>query len=216
MNPRYQEWLDHVFNHEVKNPQWHFDSDAPVFEAPDSEIAELLMQTFLNAGNDLAEYSDAQVDQGIWYLADPSCSSFMFAIKSSEVPLPKRLKAIESIFNLNLECYAKRCTEALGHLSETGSSLNSSCYMFWDVCPITSLDDVPEAKEMQDAILNVLEKTLTIEHRACRESALHGLSEMTLWRPESVQEIIDHFLSKTKLDKQLLTYALNVRDWYVR
>ena len=124
MNPRYQEWLDHVFNHEVKNPQWHFDLDAPTFEASDDEITELMTQTFLNAGNDLAKYSDAQVNQGLWYLASPSCSNFMFAIKSTEVPLPKRLKAIESIFNLNLECYAKRCTEVLGHLSEPGSNLN--------------------------------------------------------------------------------------------
>jgi len=106
------------------------------------------------------------------------------------------------------DCFAKRCAETLGHLSEEGSALNSSCYMFWDISPLT----VGEAQEIQDAVLNVLEKILTIEHRACRESAFHGLSEMFYSRRESAQEIINRFLSKTKLDDKLLPYALSARE----
>jgi len=68
MNPRYEDWLRHIFDHEVKEPQWYFGEDAPAFEASDEEITELLGQTFLHAGKDLKEYTDEQVDQGIWYL----------------------------------------------------------------------------------------------------------------------------------------------------
>jgi hypothetical protein len=213
MNTRYQEWLKHVFDHEVKDPQWYFDADAPEFEASPIEITELIGQTFLRAGKDLIEYTDAKVDQGIWYFVSSSSGAdFMFALKSSEVTLTKRLETIGNIFYLYSDCFAKRCAESLGHLSEEGSALNSSCYMFWDICPITYLKDAPDSKEMQDAVLNVLEKILTIEHRACREGAFHGLGEMAYAYPERVREIIDGFLSKAKLDEKLLAYALKARE----
>jgi hypothetical protein len=210
MNSRYQEWLKHVFDHEIKYPlpQWYWDADAPSFEAPDDEMVELISQTFQNAGKDLAKYTDAQVDQGIWYFVSMSCSDFLRSLNSSEVPLEKRCEAIQNIFYLYSDCFAKRCAETLGHLSEEGSPLNSSCYMFWDISSLT----VSKAQELQEAVLNVIEKILTIEHRACRESAFHGLSEMFYSRQEAVQEIIDRFLSKTKLDEKLLIYARNARE----
>lgn len=214
MNPRYQEWLKYVFDHEVadKLPQWYYAEDAPVFEASDDEMTELINRTFLNAGKDLTKYTDAQVDQGIWYFVSMSGANFLHSLKSPEVPLKRRLEAIQNIFHLYSDCFAKRCGETLGHLSEVGSPLNSSCYMFWDISPLT----VGEAHEIQDAVLNVLEKILTIEHRACRESAFHGLSEMFYSRQGAAQEIIDRFLSKTKLDDKLLAYALNAREGNVQ
>jgi hypothetical protein len=214
MNARYQEWLKHIFDHEVevKKPQWYFGEDAPAFEASDDEITELLGQTFLNAGKDLTKYTDEQVDQGIWYLASSSGSNFLSVLKSVEVPLVKRVEAIESISNLYSDCFAKRCAESLGHLSEEGSPLNSSCYMFWDISPLTFMKGASEIQEIQNAVLSVLQQILTIEHRACRESALHGLSELTFACPEKVREIIDGFLKDTKLDDRLLAYAVNARD----
>jgi hypothetical protein len=211
MNPRYQEWLKHVFDHEDRGhllPEWYWDKDAPLFEATDDEMAELISQTFRNAGKDLTKYNDAQVDQGIWYFVSTAGANFLHSLKSPEVPLKKRLEAIQNIFHLYSDCFAKRCAETLGHLSEEGSALNSSCYMFWDISPLT----IGEAQEIQDAVLNVLEKILTIEHRACRESAFHRLSEMFYSRRESAQEIINRFLSKTKLDDKLLSYALSARE----
>ena len=109
MNSRYQEWLKHVFDHEVtdKLPQWYFAEDAPLFETSDNEMTELINQTFLNAGKDLDRYTDAQVDQGIWYLAGTvtSGSDFMSALASSEVPLTKRVEAIGNIFYLYSDCF---------------------------------------------------------------------------------------------------------------
>jgi hypothetical protein len=214
MSSRYQEWLKHVFDHEIKYPlpQWYWDEDAPSFEASDEEMTELINQTFRDAGKDLIKYTDAQVDQGIWYFVSMSCSDFLRSLNSSAVPLEKRREAIQNIFHLYSDCFAKRCAETLGHLSEEGSPLNSSCYMFWDISPLT----VGETQEIQDAVLNVLEKILTIEHRACRESALHGLSEMSFSRREETQKIIDDFLGKTKLDEKLLAYARNAREGNVQ
>ena len=214
MSSRYQEWLNHVFDHEVadKLPKWYFTEDAPAFEASPVEIADMLGQTFLNAGNDLIEYTDAQVDQGIWYLAGTSGSDFMSALASSEVPLTKRVEAIGNIFHLYSDCFAKRCAEILAHISEEGPPLNSSCYMFWDLCRFSNLEGMLGYKETQDAVLNVLEKTLAIEHIACREGALHGLGHIANSCPEKVREIIDGFLSRNKLDDKLVAYALKARE----
>jgi hypothetical protein len=206
--------LKYAFDHEVtdKLPQWHFTEDAPLFEASGDEMTELISQTFLRAGKDLTQYTDAQVDQGIWHLVSSSGSDFMSALADSEIPLPKRLEAIENVFYLYSDCFAKRCAEILAHLSEDGPPLNSSCYMFWDLCRFSNLEDMLGTKETQDTVLNVLERTLTIEHRACREGALHGLGHIANSCPENVREIIDGFLSKNKLDDKLVAYALKARE----
>jgi hypothetical protein len=84
MSSRYQEWLKHIFDHEIRGhllPKWYWDDDAPSFEAADNEMVELISQTFQNAGKDLAKYTDAQVDQGIWYLVSMSCSDFFTFVK---------------------------------------------------------------------------------------------------------------------------------------
>ena len=215
MNSRYQEWLKHIFDHEVRGhllPEWYFDVEKPEFEAPDEEIVELISQTFQNAGKDLMKYTDEQVDQGIWYFISMSAGGFLRSLNFSKAPLEKRLKAIQDIFHLYSECFTKRCAETLGHLSEEGSPLNSSCYMFWDISSLTVGDD----PEIQNTVLDVLEKILTIKHRACRESALHGLSEMAFSRREEAQKIIDGFLSKIQLDEKLLAYARDAREGRVQ
>jgi hypothetical protein len=203
MSSRYQEWLKHVFDHEGRGhllPEWYRDENAPSFEASDEEMAELISQTFLNAGKNLIKYTDKQVDQGIWYFVSASCGNFLHSLQSPKVPLKKRQEAIQNIFHLYSDCFAKRCAETLGHLSEEGSLLNSSCYMFWDICRFADFDDdLLENKETQDTVLKVLEKILAIEHRVCRESSLHGLSHIFYSRPEHVHEIIDSFFEQIKI-----------------
>jgi hypothetical protein len=215
MSSRYQEWLKYAFDHEVNHllPEWYWEkyvlfSDSPV------EMTELLSLTFRNAGKDLIQFTDAQVNQGIWYFGNGA--NYPTMMRSSEVPLPKRLEAIENIFYLYSDCFAKRCAEILGDQSEEGTPLNSSCYMFWDMSYLTCYEDNPEGRQMRDAALKVLEKILTINHRACREGALHGLSEFFFSCPEKMQKIVDDFLSKTKLDEKLLAYARKAREGNVQ
>ena len=84
--------------------------------------------------------------------------------------------------------------------------------LFWDKNPFTYLEDAQDREQTQDVVLNVLEKTLNIEHRACREGALHGLHHIAYTCPEKAREIIDRFLSKNKLDDKLMAYALKIRE----
>lgn len=211
---RYEAWLRHVFDHDVPDhlPHWYFDLDAPDFEASDLEIVALIQQTFERSGEDLQRYSDGQVNQGIWYLTSPSCSDFCFALKSNEVPIEERIGAIKSIYRLYADCFAKRCSETLNHLHEPSSELNPICYMFWDISPLSYLEDSPDERMLADAVFSVLESTLKIPHRACREAALHGFGEIAYAYPARVILVIDRYLKTFEIDEALLGYAVKARS----
>ena len=213
MHPRYHEWLQYVFNHKVSDPQWYFDIEAPYFVSTKSEDVELIRETFTRAGEDLKQYSDGQVNQGIWFLASPTGSDYMFSIRDSTVPISEKISAIRSIYNLYRDCFAARCTEVLGHIDEPGGSdLNPICYMFWDVCPLSYLDDSVDASELEDAIFSVLRDTIRIPHRACIEGGLHGLGENAYLYEARVHKIIDEWLETANIDDNLRAYAENARE----
>ena len=129
MHARYEEWIGFIFDHPVPNPTWHWTSDAPAFEASGEDYAVLIEQTFTNSGRDLSRFSDAQVNQGIYFLASPGCSDYMFALTDSTVLMETRLSAIRSIFILYRDCFQARCSETLSHLDQVGrSALNPTCF----------------------------------------------------------------------------------------
>ena len=213
MHPRYQEWIRYVFDHPVNDPQWYFDLDAPGFEATQEDYADLIRETFSRSGEDLARFSDAQVNQGIWFLASPSGSDFIFALRDGDAPTPKQVAGIRSIYDLYRDCFAKRCAETLGHIDEPGASdLNPICYMFWDVCPISYLVEAKERRDLEDAVFWVLENTIKLPHRACIEAGLHGLGDIAFSYERRVKEVIDGFLKTARLDAALRGYAERARE----
>src|SRR5688500_15792399 len=104
MHPRYDEWLSFAFDHEVTDPQWHFQPGSPHFEGSETDYAVLIEETFRNSGRDLRRFSDAQVNQGVWFLASPSCSDFMFALRDGSAPLAAKVSGIQSILDLYKSC----------------------------------------------------------------------------------------------------------------
>jgi hypothetical protein len=213
MHSRYQEWIQYVFNHPVNDPQWYFDLDAPDFRAAEEDYADLICETFSRAGDDLVRFSDAQVNQGVWFLASPSGSNFIFSLRDGEVPTRKKVAGIRSIYDLYRDCFAKRCTETLGHVDEPGASdLNPICYMFWDVCPISYLDGAKDPRDLEDAVFSVLEDTIRLPHRACIEAGLHGLGEIAYRYEARVRQVVDAFLETTRLDPTLRGYAERARE----
>ncbi len=128
MHARYEEWISFIFDHTVTNPEWHWASEAPTFEASEEDCAVLIEQTFTHSGSDLTRFSDAQVNQGINFLASTACSDYISSLKDSKVPMETRLSAIRSIFDLYRNCFQARCTETLSHLDhEAQSALNPVC-----------------------------------------------------------------------------------------
>ena len=214
MHPRYEEWLTFVFDHEP-GTDWEFEIATADFHITEEESVDLMTLTFARSGADLACYSDAQVNEGLYFIVDPGKSDWLFGFESAAVPLTKRTRGIQSIYNLYADCFGRRCTDTLGHLSEGGSDLNEICYMFWDICPLIPPGDNADQNALGEAVVSVLEQTLHLPHRACREAALHGMGHLAYWFSARVQKAIDEILCSGELDPALQSYALSAREGMV-
>jgi hypothetical protein len=214
----FHDWIRHAFDHPVTDPEWYFDLDADSWAGPASTTAEYLARCFEDADVLLRPYSDAQVRQGLWYLADASCSNHMFALTDPEVPPSLRRRAIQSFYFLFQKCLAQRCSPHLIHRDEMGfNEVNLVCYMWWDILPIYGCPHEPDRVDVDAECLSVMEGILGLDSDACLESALHGLGHGQMYHPERVAEIIDAFLANaTHIRPELREYALAARRGMVQ
>ena len=218
-NLMFDQWVRFVFDHPASdlNNAWYWEFDRDWWEETSAETIQFLTQAFENAAVDFQPYSDAQLNQGLWFIASNACSDHMFALSDESVSWPERRRCIYSIHQLYEQCFARRCTPHLSHIDEPGAGpLNSVCYMWWDIIPIYGKPKEPSRKELDQAILQVLESTLQLDSIPCRESALHGLGHWQIYYPEQVGEIIDRFSMRFRdLPKKLEEYMQNAYTGYV-
>ncbi len=213
MHPRYEEWLEHIFDHPVFDPAWHWSRDAPSFEADDAEIAALIELTFLHSGRDLTRFTDAQMNQGFRYLASITGSNYIWSLNRPKVLLETRLSAIASIATLYRDCFAVRCTRTLSHYDDQPcAALNGACYMFWDFSALTNIQDEANKPVIADACFEVLSEMLAMDHPACQEAAIHGYYEFHYSYPDRVAAAMRTFLQKPVADQRLKHFAARVRD----
>jgi len=218
-NLTFEEWLRHVFDHPVSdlNSAWYWNIDRDWWEEDSAATLEFMTRLFQHAAELLQSYSDAQLNQGLWFLASNACSSHMFALMNESLPWSARRRCILSIHQLYEQCFARRCSSHLSHIDEPSANpLNMVCYMWWDIIPLYGKPDDPAHREMDEAILQVMESTLQLDSIACRESALHGLGHWQHAYPERVGQIIDRFsMRQPDLPEKLRTYMQNAYVGYV-
>lgn len=205
-------WIEYVFDHPVTDPAWYWALDAPEWKEPPAQVATHIAETFEDSGRLLARFSDEHLNQAFWFLVSNSCSEFMYALVDPEVPSSSRLRALRSFLPLFEQVMAARCSPHLSHLDEHGANpLNAACYMCWDILPIHGRPEEAARAEFDAEVLVLLRRLLSIPHDACRESALHGISEWSIYYPQ-VQHIVDEFLSVTPhLRPELVSYALRAK-----
>ena len=221
----FEQWITYAFNHPVSEcgkPGWYHDMDYDgewwnPTDYPETTI-DYLASLFENAPTVLTLYSDAQVNQGFWFLVNNSCSDHMFALVDPSVPWPKRKHCLSAMFTLFEKFFAPRCSSHLSHLDtmETDtsmvSSLNMVCYMWWDLLPIYGQPEKPDFSEFDATCLEVMRLTLNLDSDACRESALHGLGHWRYVYPQEVQAIIDAWLARQQeVSEELKAYAFAAR-----
>ena len=209
MPPRYQEWLQFVFDRPVTSQGWYFDLDVLAFEADDVEIAELVAHTLENCGRDLDHYSHDQIGYGLNYIFSNSCSNVVYSLMNHAVPIPLRLRVIASIEKLYQDCFTPKCLPELGHVGSRGHNMMSFiCYMLWDISPLSWWENRPNRPIFYNAIIDVLEIALTSPNPACVESALHGLGHIHGNYIERVEEVIATYLRRNVfVHPQLKVYA---------
>lgn len=209
MPPRYQEWLQHVFDRPLTPSGWYFDVEDVEFKAEHADIALLVAHTMENCGRDLEGYSLSQLSFGLSYIFSNSCSDVVFSLMDDTVPLSLRLRVIASIKILYRDCFASKCAPVLAHVNEPGANpLNGVCYMLWDVSPLAWWENRPHRSVFYGALADVLEEALGSSNPACVESALHGLGHMLSSYIERVTEVITSYQRRNVfLSSQLKAYA---------
>lgn len=215
----YEQLIKFSFDRPISNPQWYWGIDDNSDILGDDLAIEFLTRLFSSPTESLTGISDAQVNQGLWYLISSSSSPCIDAIFSEKVPWATRLSCIESIKTLFREFFLVKCAKELSHSDYNGvvsekSPINSICYMFWDLIPW--MNGGPDTK-VALAFFDIVEDILSLNNIACQESALHGLGHMHSEHSLIVENIIDRFLAKnTKIRPDLKSYALDARKGEVQ
>ena len=214
-NLSFEEWVRFIFDRPVTSPAWYWDTDADWWQGEPCLSVEYMTRAFEDAAEVLRPYSDAQLNQGLWYLINETGGE-MYALLAESVSLTDQLRCVRSIFTLFKRCFAVRCSDSLSHRDEKANPLNAVCYMWWDIFPTWGAPNDPARHMLDSELLRMMRKTLALDSEACRESALHGLGHWRLHYPDKTTEIIDDFLAgRTVISRPLRSYALRARKGMV-
>jgi hypothetical protein len=213
----FDQWVQHVFDHPVDEPPWHFDVYQDTWYGEPLLAVHYVTRLFESPERLLRDYSREQLEQGLWYLAGEGMP-FMQALVDQSVPWPLRQRGLQSIRTFYEKFFAVAYTDELGHVCTTVStSTNGACYMWWDLFPSWGNPEERSRQEEDQTILQVMKGILAIASEACRESALHGLGHWHLTYPEEVRRIVDEFLGRNPpISDPLREYAMAARSGYVQ
>jgi hypothetical protein len=69
-NLSFEQWLAYVFDHPIEEHKnaWYWDIDRDWWNETPAETIQFLTQAFENAAEVLEPYSDAQLNQGMWFM----------------------------------------------------------------------------------------------------------------------------------------------------
>jgi hypothetical protein len=217
LEPSFESWLEQVFDHPVEDPAWHWnmDFDTQTFRPLPATALSYAQRLFANPEVVATRYTNAQLNQGLWYLV--SCSEHLHGLADIQVPVPLRLACVRTIRDLFERLFAAQCSNHLSHLDEPGAApLNAVCYMWWDLFPSWGTPNDLESAPLDAAILSVMESCLALDSIACQESALHGFGHWHMHYPAFVEQVIDAYVARNRaLRPDLLEYSQNARVGYV-
>ena len=209
----FADWIHQFFGHAVTDPPWYCDLEADTSEPEPPACVAHMVRLFEGPDVVLASYSDAQVNQGLWYLVGNACYSLI----EPEVAWSQRRRGIRAITSLFEHLFARRCSDHLSHLDEVGANpLNSVCYMWWDIFPWFGRPENPAYADLDTELLAVMRRILTLDSLPCWESALHGLGHWQIYYPEVAQQAIAEFLERVgEVRLELREYAERARQGLV-
>jgi hypothetical protein len=94
----FEQWVAFVFDHPANPglPEWYWDDASNWWDGPPQMTVRYLTQVFENAAQVFQPYTDAQLNQGLWYIASNACSEHMFALPDLSVPWPERQRCLSA------------------------------------------------------------------------------------------------------------------------
>lgn len=211
----FEEWLKWVFDHPVRKPEWYWDDGEDWCELYGRTKIEFMIRLFESPTQYLQDFSDAQAEQGFWFLTGAAALNALSIFLDQNVPWSERKRCIHSVYSLFANYFFVRCSRILVNITKEldpeVNPLNLSCFMWWDQLHAAELGD-PSATLVNNECVTVMSKILELNHLACRESALHGLGHWQPYCKEKVEAVIDRFLNENpELNPNLLAYARAAR-----
>jgi hypothetical protein len=223
----FEPWITWVFDRPVEEPQGCLASlfgrpvEQNLVSTPDdirweeeldaAYTCELLTALFEDSTILTPRFNDAQINQGLYFLASADSSDYISSLLEAGVPWELRERGLRSIYTLYRDLFAVKCTGFSGQRKrgiEPENPLNTLCYMWWDITSLAWNTGKPEAAHVDAVILGVLQDTLRLPSLACQKGALHGLGHLNESLQPQVATIIDDYLWQNRtLPKELRGYA---------
>jgi hypothetical protein len=123
----FEGWVAYVFDRPVAAPEWWFGfgEELPA-DPPPAEAVAFVTRLCEQADALLAPYSNAQVNQGLWYLVGSGASGLTLATRDAGVPTRSWTDCVRAFGALYARLFAPRCSPHLGHLDEPGTDRSTA------------------------------------------------------------------------------------------
>jgi hypothetical protein len=214
----FEDWVAGVFDHPVTKPEWYWGPEVANWNLVHERALQFVTQLFGHPADVLRRFSDAQLNQGFWFLLGANGDA-MRGLDDEHLAWELRWRCIRSFSFVFESLFAARCTPHLSHLQRADtpgdpglSALNQVCYMWWDFDCWCARPEQSTHRKIDAAFLEVMRQTLALPQDACRESALHGLGHWHAGYPTETEFIIDIFLHQSgPIREELREYAQQAR-----
>ena len=217
-------WIDYVFDHPILKPAWHFQGPTSGYlriwkedKLPEKAIAYMTRlfsePTFL-----IERFTRAQIDQGLAFLADNSCSNHMFVLRDTNLPWVSRRACFDAMIPLYAKLMAPVYGNDIAYLDQAPQDPdrpNFACYMWWDIIPLYGGMDHPDRERINDTVLHIFAEVLKLDSEACLESVLHGLGHWGLYLNDRTRPLVENFLRRPDISPELRRYAESAATGYV-
>ncbi len=224
MNISYEQWITFVFDHPENDSQGagggltSRDSQDWDDLADPALTLSFLTRLFENPEDLMRRFSRRQIDQGLRFIIHTGESGHMLVLQDTSLPWTSRLRCIEAMVPLFERLMAPVYQDDIGHTRKgPGDPARPvfACYMWWDIVPLWGLMEMENQGDINNAVLLVLERILTLPADSCVESALHGLGHWQYVDPHRVGRIIERFLARSNINPELRRYAESARVGHV-
>jgi GTP-binding protein len=217
----FEEWLKWVFDHPVaddEHKEWWWaepaaDEGGRWLDRPPIPALNFVTKLFESPLRHLSPYSDAQIDQGLWFIVHTANSKHFEWLIDGRIDVGLRKRCIRSIENLSRALFAPRCSDEVVHGTKP---LDSICYMLWDLA-IHHADRIQDNldgtyskirdPEIDMESVNTLARIIAIPSIACQQSALHGLGHLVHDACLGANTIVEYLGDHPNLRSDIRKYA---------
>jgi hypothetical protein len=191
LNIEYSYFENYLFNRKVGGDKWFLDPEFCEENFDAIDVVKNAGKVFQHIGNIAAKYTNDQVCDGLEYLITPFVSSACYAFFNDSIDFDLKVNTIRNMAKVFEDFFEHVCEKITCHNSrDSAPKSNHLCYMWWEIFPRHGIPAKASLNELDQEVLLILDRLLTLSNVACIESALHGLGHWYAGYPEKVEETI--------------------------